>query len=262
MKTSQNKRTALRPRVAVLLSLAVCGLLTLSLSAYADEPGHADTTELVQLMCPVMPEQTVDRDNWVEYEGRKVYLCCQKCKRLFETTPEKYVDAIVLTAAPPEYPAEADNNGAHHDHDESLLHEIGEMHPIAVHFPVALLITAALARCLVLLGALPWAGSAVRLCVWIGGAGAVVAATLGWFDVGAPGEAEALGDLVFNHRWLGVATALLGVVLIVLIEKEARKADAKPTGLTTVALILVACLVGVTGHYGGMLTHGVDYLPW
>lgn len=252
-------------RIAVLLAIAVCSLLPLSPSTYADGP------ELVQLMCPVMPEQAVDPDLSVEFEGRTVYLCCQKCRQLFETTPEKYADAIVLTTVSDTWGDNTDTKiagrggGAGYEttsYDKDVLHKIGDMHPIVVHFPVALLITAALARCLAVLGAVPWAGSAVRFCVWIGGAGALVAATLGWFGAGAPAEAEALGDLVFNHRWLGVATALLSVILIVLVEREARKADEKSTKLTTFALIGVAILVGVTGHYGGMLTHGVDYLPW
>jgi len=251
-------------RIALLLSLAVCTMLTFSPRA------SAETSEQVQVMCPVLPDEKVDPNISVEYEGRTVYLCCQRCKRLFETSPEKYADAIVLVSASEagEVTTDAQDGGhddeAGHDeahHDESLLHEIGEMHPIAVHFPIALLITAALARCLVMIGALPWAESAVRFCVWIGASGAIVAALLGWFDAGAPDEAEAFGDLIFNHRWLGIATAVLSVVLLVLIEKEARKAPAKPTGLTTLALIGVAVLVGFTGHYGGLMTHG-NYLPW
>jgi len=232
-----------------------------------DQPTRAETPEMVQLMCPVLPDEKVDRDISVEYEGQTVYLCCQKCKRLFEASPEKYADSIVLISASEAAAVqEAEHNMAsgHEEehHDESLLHEIGEMHPIAVHFPIALLITAALARCLVMIGVLPWAEPAVRLCVWIGAVGAVVAATLGWWDAGWPDEAEVLGDLVFNHRWLGVSTALLSVALIVLIEKEARKPEGKPGKLTTLGLIGIALLVGATGHFGGMLTHGTDYLPW
>ncbi len=39
-------------------------------------------------MCPVMPEEKVDPSLYVEYKGRKIYVCCQKCKKRVEEDPD------------------------------------------------------------------------------------------------------------------------------------------------------------------------------
>jgi YHS domain-containing protein/uncharacterized membrane protein len=222
----------------------------------------ADTAELVQVMCPVMTDEKIDPDISLEYEGQTVYFCCQKCRIRFGYSPKRYTSAIILTTAKP---AEQISHGSGSDHASSqvgVLNKLGRFHPIAIHFPIALLICAALARCLMLLGCATWAGPVVRFCVLIGGVSAVVAATLGWFNAGWPDGGESLGDVLFSHRWLGVGTATLSVILIALIEMEARKPTQPLSNLTTLALFIVAGLVGATGHFGGILVFGPDYLPW
>jgi len=155
------------------------------------------------------------------------------------------------------------------DHDQAsgstwsgVSSAIGRFHPIAVHFPIALLVSAALIRCLMLAGSLQWAGSAVRLCVLLGGASAVVAATLGWLNAGWPGGDESFGDVLFNHRWLGVSTAVWGVVLITMVQMESRKPSQTLSRLITLALLVGAGLVGAAGYFGGIMVFGPDYLPW
>lgn len=246
-------RPSISHRWNVYLMLFVVGSLMCVASV---ERALAEEPELVQLMCPVMPEQPVDRNIIVEYEGRKVYLCCQKCRRLFETNPEEYASAIVLTSAPIDQPDVAVTGGGFE------ASKLGGLHPVVVHFPIAMLISAAVARCLMLMGSTTWAGPAVRFCVLIGSVSAVVATGLGWLEVGAPGPGEAAGDVLFNHRWLGVGSAVLGVVALVLVELEARKPSKAISRVTTVALLAVALLVGLAGHFGGVMVHGPDHLPW
>ena len=43
-----------------------------------------------QKICPVMG-QPVDPNVFVEYEGKKVYFCCEDCKAQFQENPEKYI---------------------------------------------------------------------------------------------------------------------------------------------------------------------------
>ncbi len=38
-------------------------------------------------MCPVMPEEKVDPSLYVEYKGKKVYVCCEKCAKRVEEDP-------------------------------------------------------------------------------------------------------------------------------------------------------------------------------
>ncbi len=38
-------------------------------------------------MCPVMPEDEVDPSLYVEYKGKKIYVCCKKCVKRVEEDP-------------------------------------------------------------------------------------------------------------------------------------------------------------------------------
>jgi mono/diheme cytochrome c family protein len=142
---------------------------------------------------------------------------------------------------------------------QHLLGWIGRMHIPIIHFPIALLIAAALGE---LWSA--WRGGrgpspAVRFCVLLGAAGAAAAAPLGWLlaDFGGQG---APGLLLTLHRWLGVSAAVWAVGLVVLSERDARRGQ---RGLLfRVAVWGGAVLVGVVGHLGGLLVHGTRFFEW
>ena len=44
--------------------------------------------------CPVMLGEAIDPTKFVEYQGRRVYLCCDLCKRRFERNPQAYVENL------------------------------------------------------------------------------------------------------------------------------------------------------------------------
>jgi YHS domain-containing protein len=48
----------------------------------------ASATE--QTLCPVMGEP-IDKNIFVEYEGKKVYFCCKGCETKFNENPELYI---------------------------------------------------------------------------------------------------------------------------------------------------------------------------
>lgn len=41
--------------------------------------------------CPVMVGERVKDKFYVDYEGRRIYLCCKGCKKAFKKRPEKYL---------------------------------------------------------------------------------------------------------------------------------------------------------------------------
>lgn len=57
--------------------------------------------ESVQKECPVSGED-LDKKNFVDYKGRRVYFCCNKCPAKFKANPEKY-----LAKLPGDQPAPA-----------------------------------------------------------------------------------------------------------------------------------------------------------
>jgi len=85
---------------------------------------------------------------------------------------------------------------------------------------------------------------------------AVISAVCGWLlSLGGGYEA----DLLAWHKWLGTATAVGCVIAAICFQKEKIIAY-------RLALFVTVALLMVTGHLGGSLTHGSDYLtryaPW
>lgn len=131
--------------------------------------------------------------------------------------------------------------------------ELPPLHPILVHFPVALLPIATLFD---LLGrvrknaALAHAG-----CFSLLAAAAVtpLTAASGWLWLRDIGE-MAHGDMVI-HQWLGTALPLLLIPLSVWRYRIHARAT-QPTKAFLAALIIVLGLVTFQGHIGGRMTFG------
>jgi DMSO reductase anchor subunit len=60
------------------------------------------------------------------------------------------------------------------------------------------------------------------------------------------------------HRWIGTATALWAVGTALLLKRDERLGVRSRWFL--IWLIIGAALVGSSGHLGGVLVHGADYL--
>lgn len=128
----------------------------------------------------------------------------------------------------------------------TFLHFVARLHPVVVHFPVALILAALGAELLGLRQAARW-------CLWIGALGAVGSVGSGWLAAGAEGYRP---DTVFLHRWLAVATAGLALVSAGVLECVRRRPGRRAALLARMALLLTAVLVGLAGHTGGVLVHG------
>jgi hypothetical protein len=81
----------------------------------------------------------------------------------------------------------------------------------------------------------------------------VLSVASGWL-LGEDGGYEE--TLLFNHRWMAVGLAI-GSTLLFFIKKY-PKAWSKNVYLPLFVVVLI--LLGLTGHYGGSMTHGEDYL--
>lgn len=140
--------------------------------------------------------------------------------------------------------------------EPTVLDAIGALHPVAVHFPVALLLTAALSEGMLIVTKRESLRDTTRLLVALGAAGAVISASLGW--IAASGEAGSLSedkaDLLEWHRWAGTATASLSLVLLLVSERAARLGGRR--GALRAARMVVALSVGTAGYLGGELVHG------
>ena len=125
-----------------------------------------------------------------------------------------------------------------------MLDFIGHLHPVIVHLPIGIL----------LLGVLMMVYEhyskvdlqlPISFAFLVGSISAVMACIAGWI-LSNSGEYDAL--IVQKHQWTGIATATLGLLAYLL--KQYRK----------ILAILLTLLIFITGHYGGTLTHGENYL--
>jgi len=133
---------------------------------------------------------------------------------------------------------------------------LGRLHVLVVHLPIGLLLGAAAGELWFVWRKSRVPAPAVGFCVLLGAASAVVAAGLGWIHA-ANGYGS--GSLVLPwHRWLGVATAAGAVVLAILSVIDVRRGS-RSVGFWLM-LLLETVLVAATGHLGGALVHGVDFL--
>src|SRR5690606_19285550 len=103
----------------------------------------------------------------------------------------------------------------------------------------------------------------INWLVFIGAGGAVVSALFGWL-LAASGSYG--GDTFAVHQWVGIATAVLGLLVAVFLWIAIRKKRPGFVKAYQILLLLVTVGVSVAGHYGGSLTHGQNYLlsgtPW
>lgn len=140
---------------------------------------------------------------------------------------------------------------------------LGRLHPLAVHFPVALLVFAALIELFTIRDYHSKYRPGINLLVYFGAFGAVLAAILGW--ILANGE-DYGGETLDLHQWTGIGTAVLGLITLFLLLRIKEKSQFSQIKRYRGALFFTALGVSVAGHFGASLTHGDEYLtsvlPW
>lgn len=129
---------------------------------------------------------------------------------------------------------------------------LGRLHPAVVHFPIALLIVAGLIELWQMIRRRPGASPTAVVCLVLGAISAVVAVALGLIHAHYTGM-----DGVNTHKWLGVSTAAVAVIVLISL-KWNRPGKANPVYRTGVLLCIF--LVSATGYFGGDLTYGSGYL--
>ena len=143
---------------------------------------------------------------------------------------------------------------------------LGRLHPLVVHFPIALLTVAALVELLHVIRRKPVPSEAGTYCLAFGVAGAVVAVCLGTLNAAnqsVTGEAAAALE---RHQVMGW-TSMIAAVSALATGQAARRAGGIRTVAVYVGLVLAtSAVVSATGHLGAGLVYGEDYLtgvlPW
>ena len=137
-----------------------------------------------------------------------------------------------------------------------VLQLLGRFHPLLVHFPIGLLVVALFMELLSIGGKRKGLREGIRWMLYIGTIFAVLSALFGWL---LRTQEEYAGDLVENHQYTGIATAVLAVVTSILLY-QTNKGKLKDFRIYRIAFITTVGLLTVAGHLGANLTHGEDYL--
>ena len=133
---------------------------------------------------------------------------------------------------------------------------IGKFHPLLVHFPIALVLTAAAAE-LVVIATQRHAWRTVAVTnIRAGAVVGVVTAIAGWLFASSPGI-DATAALEW-HRWLGLAgaTGAIGAALL----SSRLHVSSRSALVYRFTLFVTALLVAITGHLGGTLVWGASFL--
>jgi uncharacterized membrane protein len=133
---------------------------------------------------------------------------------------------------------------------------MGRFHPLVVHFPIALVMVAAWAEGVAIATRdSRWRVIAI-INVRVGAAFAFAAAIAGWRLASTLGIESILVEW---HRWLGTIAAGLTVAAAIATLTVGRW-SARDVWVYRTALFCAATFVAVTGHVGGLLVWGTDFL--
>jgi uncharacterized membrane protein len=244
-------RTAL-----VLLALLVPGVALAS---------SGEEEEVTNEFCPVMEGTPVSEDLYLDYRGVRVHFCCESCVTDFRNDPEKYVPLLpeklrARMISVEEWKAD----GGWKQKTAAEKHPYGVVHPIMVHFPIALTAVAALAGLLSLLVARSFFRNAATFCIVIAAVMTVPSTMTGGEAEEAKGVmSDALHERVEAHeetasiaQWVVIGAAVL--TLLSLAGPLARTPWFRYVAVA--ALLAAAGIIGYTGYLGGEVMRGPDHL--
>ncbi|NBA74611.1 ribonuclease inhibitor [Emticicia sp. ODNR4P] len=131
---------------------------------------------------------------------------------------------------------------------------LGHFHPLVVHLPIGMLIMAAILEWLSRKKNLQTLQPAIAPILLTGSLTAVLSCIFGYL-LSSSGEYNE--DTLFWHQWMGIAVAAVSL-LAWYLKGYGRSSVMNKGYLSTLFTMLI--LLTITGHLGGNMTHGEDYL--
>lgn len=132
-----------------------------------------------------------------------------------------------------------------------MLEFFGRFHPVFVHLPIGILLLACICIILSFWTKFTSLKPALPIMLLLGMLSAVVSCLTGYF---LANDGDYDGKLVSNHQWMGISVAVLSLILLIIYQKV--KSNVVLGCISGVLIVLIS----ITGHLGGSLTHGADYL--
>tara|TARA_R110000868_G_scaffold379928_1_gene645897 strand:- start:9698 stop:11755 length:2058 start_codon:yes stop_codon:yes gene_type:complete len=130
---------------------------------------------------------------------------------------------------------------------------IGRLHPLLVHLPIGILVLAFLMELYFRKKASGTEHRLITFTLAIAALTTILSVVSGWL-LGENGGYDE--TLLFRHRWMAVGLAV-GATALYFIKKYPRSWSKV---IYLPLFIAVMGLLSLTGHFGGSMTHGEDYL--
>lgn len=134
---------------------------------------------------------------------------------------------------------------------------LGRLHPLVVHFPIALILLAVAVEFLRRRYGRPRPAPFAVACLVLGAVSAGLAAALGWSSAQTAGYGSTW--VVDAHRWVGIALAGMAIVASALA-LSTRALAYRRFAFYRLTLFTAGILVILAGHFGAMLVHGEGYI--
>ena len=132
-----------------------------------------------------------------------------------------------------------------------MLESLGHFHVVLVHLPIGILLLACVFQWMERRPKFASLHTATSIAMLIGMICAILSALTGYL-LSFSGDYDE--DLVITHQWFGISVAAVSIAMFYYHTKAA----AFKTQVSISILLFV--LIIITGHLGGSLTHGSDYL--
>lgn len=132
---------------------------------------------------------------------------------------------------------------------------IGRFHPVFVHLPIGFLLLAFLFEFIGMIRRYREIQQAVPFTLLLGCLSGMAAAITGYLLSTGGGYGE---DTLLLHKWMGIAVVVVSGVAF-LLRVLWYEVKAYRNAFRLLLIIMVVIVMG-TGHFGGSLTHGADYL--
>jgi len=126
---------------------------------------------------------------------------------------------------------------------------IAHFHPVLVHLPIGILLIAALFQLISRKEKFQSLSVAVGIALFWGMISAIVSCISGFLLSRSDDYDE---SLISKHQWFGISVAVTSIIAYYLSQKNST--------YTKWVMALMTLLIIITGHLGGSITHGSDYL--
>jgi uncharacterized membrane protein len=129
-----------------------------------------------------------------------------------------------------------------------ILQFFGRLHTVVLHLPIGILLLAFIMEISSRFATFEKLKPVIPFILFVGMVAAILTAIFGYLLSEEGGYEQ---EILWNHKWLGISTAILSTLLY-FFRKKGKYYLAVFTGLIVLLIF--------TGHTGGSITHGSDFL--